>query len=375
MVRLTFGGVILLIVGAAGCRHHLALVPCDESCVPSAATCQEEHAPCPATAAAAPVPSVEVKGPQVIHVKAPQSKVEVLLPPPPAARGEAKEVCGPTCCPGLTACAPAPAPAPMAAPQQPMAYAPVTAVPQQPMAYAPVMAPGYPAPVMTSSTQTVSPKHRITLGFDTIRVPIPVLKLFATPAEQEVVTRQTFQAPAPMMAPVAPMMAPVAPMMAPVAPMMAPVAAAPAPQAAPAPAMAPQVVYAPAPQPVYAPAPQPVYAPAPQAAPAPAMAPQVVYAPAPQPVYAPAPQNVTIRGTVCVPVPPCQPACKPGCEAPAAPLPCQPGCDAGSTMLNQLNQMQDRLDAFEQSRRQQQGQPAASPQGGLIPAAAKGPAQ
>jgi hypothetical protein len=44
-------------------------------------------------------------------------------------------------------------------------------------------------------------------------------------------------------------------------------------------------------------------------------------------------------------------------------------------MLNQLNQMQDRLDAFELTRRQQQGQPAASPQGGLVPVGAKVPAQ
>ena len=71
---------------------------------------------------------------------------------------------------------------------------------------------GYaPAPgaMMTGTSQEVSRPHsRIALGLDYFHIPIPFPKLLSMPAEQEVVTRQTFQAaPAPMPAP-APVYAP-----------------------------------------------------------------------------------------------------------------------------------------------------------------------
>jgi hypothetical protein len=328
-----------------GCQHRLAWVSCDSPC----------PAACPPTETTTAAPAVEVKGPDTIHVKAPAPKVEVTLPPPsrPAGEGCASGPCitintpyGPQTFPAAAPGAPAAAP-----PQPPVAYAPQAPVaysPQAPVAYAP-MAPAY-GPAMTSSTQTVRPHTRIALGFDTIRIPLPCLKFFALPGEQEVVTRQTFQAPAMSYAP-APAMAP----MMPVAAAPAPVMYAPQPQAyAPAPAMAPVMPVAAAPAPAMAPM-MPV-----AAAPAP-----VMYAPvqAPQPVYAP--QSTTIQGTICVPVPRCAPAC----ETPATPAPCAPGChQVGANMLEHLNQMQKRVDAFESNYRNQIGLTGMIlPAGGTLP--------
>jgi hypothetical protein len=49
------------------------------------------------------------------------------------------------------------------------------------------------APAVASTTQTVSaPRSRVAIGFDTVRVPIPVLRFFSVPGPQEVTTRTQY---------------------------------------------------------------------------------------------------------------------------------------------------------------------------------------
>lgn len=196
MGRLAAVGALMLVALASGCQHLAS--KCAEPCPPAATTA----CPTPTT-----LPPVEVKAPEEIRVKAPPQKITVTLPP---GYGEAPAAAAP-------------------------GYAPQPAM----SGYAPA-----PGALMTGATQEVSRPHsRITLGFDFFHLPIPYPKLFSLPVEQEVVTRQTFQA-------------------------------------VPAPAAAPAPVYAPAPAPA-----APVYVPVPVYAPAPA--PMPMYAPAPPPAYAP----------------------------------------------------------------------------------------
>lgn len=304
MARLVPVCLILLAAGA-GCKHRLAFVRCDDPCPPGGTACPPPAADCPTpggpgatpTATAGP-PRVEVKAPEVIHVKAPAQKITVTLPPDYGV-GCADGSCGPPAQfhPHQFGQQPMMSPQPQLAPQPMMAMAP------QPVAYAPA------APLLTS-TQTVRPRTRIGLGFDICRIPIPVPRLMAFQGEQEVVTRQTYAAP-------------------------------PQQAFAPAPAMAyaPQPMMAYAPQPMMA-APQPVaYAPTPAYAPMPVAAgpAPVAYAPAPAaPVlYAPPPAP-PIQGVICVPTDECDPTWQP------AGKPAGPACPPDKPQHPLLNRLHHR---------------------------------
>src|SRR5262245_37689150 len=81
MARLTSGCMLWLLVSVAGCQNHYGLVSCEESC-PQPGACGP-----PNQAMNPPPPTVEVKGPGVIHVRAPTPQVEVVLPPNSGAGG------------------------------------------------------------------------------------------------------------------------------------------------------------------------------------------------------------------------------------------------------------------------------------------------
>jgi hypothetical protein len=314
--KLAVMALVLVASSQTGCRQcaKLALACAPElACPPPSGLSVPSETAVPS--APAPQPEVEVRGSETIHVKAPAQKITVTLPP----NCEVAPGAGEGCAPGWPEFAPGMPQAPVIVPQAP-AMAPQSPAmapqaPAAPMSYAPVMAPTAPAGLMGTS-QTVKQKHRLALSLEYIRIPLPYPKLMSLPGEQEVVTRQTYQAPAyaPVMAPAAPVAyAPVAPQPVQYAPVaQAPVQYAPVAQAPPvqyAPVAAPPVQYAPvAPPPVqYAPvAPPPVqYAPV---------------APPPQAALVP----TTLQGMICIPSTgngPCPPPCPPPC--PATP-PCKP---------------------------------------------------
>jgi hypothetical protein len=304
--KLSVLALAVLVASQTGCRNcgRLGLIYEPEPICPAPSapcdTAPAVPAPCDATAQ----PDVEVRAPETIHVKAPPQKITVTLP----SNCEAGSACAGETNAAFVAGALAPAAPPGFAPPgfAPPQYAPTASAP---MGYAPVAL--APAAVPTGSTQTVRQRNRIALGLEFIRIPLPYPKILAMPGEQEVITRQTYQAPA-----AAPIPAGYAPMMAPAAP-VAYAPAAPMGYAPAAPAQYAPVQYAPV---QYAPAAPVAYAPAAPVQYAPVSPPPVQYAPQP-PQAAVVP--TTLQGMICIPSPnsaPCGTPCATPPSAPGRPL-------------------------------------------------------
>ena len=153
----------VLFLGATGCGHYLRICETGESC-PQAA---------PAQAARCPAPQVSVQAPGEIEVQAPRQKIVVEVPPAAAA------------------------------PAQPAAQAP----------YMPAMTPmqGYGQPMMVPATAQVQERTGFGFMFDTIKIPMPILRPMAIPRPAEM-TMTMPMAATPMMpmaaTPMMPMMMP-----------------------------------------------------------------------------------------------------------------------------------------------------------------------
>jgi hypothetical protein len=153
-----------LLFGLLGCQHGLNQVCSDSR--GGAEACPADGAPHPPPCP----PKVEVQAPNEIEVRAPRQKIVVEVPP---------------------AAAPCPPPA---APCQP---------PVQPPTYPPMMpTPGYGQPVM--GTAQMQERTGFGLMFDTMRIPLPILRPVAIPRPAEMKMTMPMAA-APMM-PMMPMM-------------------------------------------------------------------------------------------------------------------------------------------------------------------------
>ncbi len=162
-----------MLFGLIGCQHALNQVCTDSR--GAADTCPAESPGRPQRCTA---PQVEVQAPGEIEVRAPRQKVVVDVPP--------------------AACQ-APAPAPCA----PAPCAPAMQVPNMPM-----MTPmaGYGQPMMAPVTAQVQERTGFGLMFDTMRIPMPILRPVAIPRPAEM-TMTMPMATAPMV-PMMPMMMP-----------------------------------------------------------------------------------------------------------------------------------------------------------------------
>src|SRR5262245_324991 len=189
-----------LLAGSVGCQSGVGL-RCD---------------PC-GQAASCPAPCAGGHPPEEVEVRVPRQKVVVEVPPPAAS------------------CQPA---APCQAPAQP---APAPAMPTM----------GYPQQMMAPATAQVQERTRLGFMFDTIRLPIPIIRPIAVPRPPEMTMTVPLAPAAPAMMPMAPAMTMAAPMvpMAAAAPAMMPMAAPAMTMAAPAMTMAaPAMAMVPQPQ-------------------------------------------------------------------------------------------------------------------------------
>src|SRR5262245_10165371 len=179
---------LVLLAGCHGGLKHRMM-----ECVPFTDECPEEEVERPVRRHARPVAKAEAQDPEEVVVRAPRQKIVVEMPPaaitcqPPAqganCQPHAPNVNFPTAAPGPSCQPPGPAAPCQQAPPPPC----------QPPAQMPPM-----AQTMPTATAEVKQKTRLGFMFDTIRIPLPIIRPVAVPQPAEM-TMTMPMAAAPMM--------------------------------------------------------------------------------------------------------------------------------------------------------------------------------